>query len=162
MSTLRAFGIILLAAMVWGQSAPNQSAAEEAHYPSLIHAELPLYPPIARTAHITGTVEIQAVVEKGAVVDAQVKSVDIQIADPANRITYDERAKSKVSPYLSVPSLANVKTWQFQSEDRTTLLVRYVYRIEGEPTPVPENPTIELDLPLVKITARPFKPTSSD
>src|ERR1017187_4503517 len=120
MPTFRALGVILLAATVWGQSAPNQSAAEKAHHPSLIRAELPLYPPIARTAHITGTVELQVAVEKGAVVDSQVRSVDIQIADPANRITYDERAKSKASATLSVPSIANVKTWQFQSEDRST------------------------------------------
>jgi hypothetical protein len=159
MSTFGALGVILLAATVWSQSVQNQIAAEEAHYPSLIRAELPLYPPIARTAHITGTVEIQVVVEKGVVVDAQVKSNDIQIADPANRITYDDRAKSKASPFLSVPSLANVKTWQFLSEDRTTFLVRYIYGIEGKTTPLPETPTIEINLPVVKVTARPFKPT---
>jgi hypothetical protein len=159
MSTFRALGVVLFAATAWSPSAPNQSPTEEAHYPSLIRVELPFYPPIARTAHITGTVEIQVVVEKGMVVDAQVKSNDIQITDPANRITYDDRAKSKASPFLSVPSLANVKTWQFRSEDRTTFPVRYIYRIEGKTTPLPETPTIEFHLPVVKVTARPFKPT---
>jgi hypothetical protein len=162
MLTLKALGVIPLAIMLWGPSAPHQSTAKKAHFPNLIRAELPLYPPIARTAHITGTVEIEVVVEKGAVVDAQVKSVDIQIEDPTNRITYDDRARSKARAYLSVPSIANVKTWQFQSAERTTLLVRYVYGIEGEPTPLPENPEIEIHLPVVKITARPFKPTCSD
>ena len=54
--------------------------------------------------------------------------------------------------YLSNPSVANVKTWQFQSEDRTTFLVTYVYKIEGEETPLREDPKVELDLPrLVKV-----------
>jgi len=41
--------------------------------------------------------------------------------------------------------------------------VTYVYQIEGEQTSLPENPKVELDLPrLVKVTAKPFKPTCSD
>lgn len=117
--------------------------SEAEHYSNLIRADLPLYPPVARAAHVNGTVEIQVTVERGAVVDAQVKSSS--------------------SPLLSTPTVANVKTWQFQSEDRTTFSVTYVYQIEGEQTPLPENPRVELDLPrLVKITARPFKPTCSD
>lgn len=102
-----------------------------------------MYPPLARTAHISGTVEIQVTVEKGAVVDAQVKSSS--------------------SPFLSTPAVANVKTWQFQSEDRTSFPVTYVYQIEGKETSLPENPKVELDLPrLVRVTARPFKPSCSD
>lgn len=105
-------------------------------------AELPLYPPLARTAHITGTVEIQVIVEDGLVVEAQVKS--------------------RGSRFLSDPALANVKTWRFYVGDRATFLVTYIFRIEGEETALPENPRVELDLPLmVKVTARPFKPTCS-
>lgn len=153
---------VLLAASVLGQSPADTPPPEERHYPNLIGAELPLYPPIAWTAHISGTVEIQVTVEKGSVVDAQVKSVKIQIADPENRAVYDARAKLRVSPLLSNPSLANLKTWQFQSEGRTTFLVKYVYRIEGGETPLPENPKVELDLPrLVRVTVRPFKPTKT-
>jgi len=75
----------------------------------------------------------------------------------------NEEGKKKVGSYLSNPSLANVKTWQFQSEDRTTFLVTYVYKIEGEQTPLPENPKVELDLPrLVAVTGKPFKPYCSD
>jgi hypothetical protein len=41
--------------------------------------------------------------------------------------------------------------------------VKYVYLIEGEPTTVNENPKVELNLPdLVKVTARPIKPTCND
>jgi hypothetical protein len=39
-------------------------------------------------------------VENGSVVDAQVKSVEIQITDPLNQAAYENQAKSKVSPLL--------------------------------------------------------------
>jgi hypothetical protein len=134
---------LLVAGSAFGQSIVRTSLSDAAHYPKLIHAELPLYAPIAWTAHISGTVEIQVTVEHGAVVDAQLKSGS--------------------SPYLSNPSLENVKSWQFQSEDRAAFVVTYVYKIEGEETQLPENPKIELDLPrLVKVTARPFRASCSD
>jgi len=136
---------LLLAASTFGQSTTDTPAAQATHYPNLIHAELPLYPPLAWTAHISGTVEIQVTVEKGSVVDAQVKS------------------SSTKNQLLSLRSVENVKTWQFQLEDRTTFLVTYIYKIEGEQTPLPENPKVQLDLPrLVTITAKPFKPSCSD
>lgn len=159
MSTLAL--IFLLTA--FGQNVQQPISAAGAHYPRLLHAELPLYPPLARSAHISGKVEIEVIVEKGSVVDAHVKSAEIQIADPENRTVYDSQAKAAASRYLSDPSLANIKSWQFDSGELSTFLVTYVYKIEGEETPLPENPKVELDLPyFVKVTARPFKPTCSD
>jgi len=161
MSTLAV--IFLLAAAALGQNLQQPVSSEGTHYPRLLHAELPLYPPLARSAHISGKVEIEVTVEKGSVVDAQVKSADIQITDPQNRATYDSQAKATASRYLSDPSLANLKTWQFELGEHSTFLVTYIYEIEGKETPLPENPKVELDLPrLVKVTARPFKPTCSD
>jgi hypothetical protein len=163
MFTRKLLGMALLTATAWGQQTPAQKTVEEPNYPRLIHAELPLYPPLALSAHISGTIEIQVAVVGGGVVDAHVKSVEIQITDPQNHAVYDDQAKSKVSQVLSNPSVANVRTWQFQSEGRANFIVRYVYQIVGEQTSLPENPRVELDLPvLVKVTARPFKPTCSD
>jgi hypothetical protein len=163
MFTRKLLGMALLTVTAWGQQTPNQKATEKQHYPRLIHAELPLYPPLALSAHISGTVEIQVGVVDGGVVDAHIKSVEIQITDPQNHAVYDDQAKSKVGPYLSNPSLANVKTWQFQPEGRADFVVRYVYQIVGDQTSLPENPKVELDLPvLVKVTAKPFKPTCDD
>lgn len=159
MCTRILLGVILLTAAAWGQATPNQEAVE-VHYPQLIRADVPLYPAVARAAHITGTVEIQVVVEKGAVTAAQVKSV--VIASHNGPALNDEGTK-KVGAYLSNPSLANLRTWQFQSEDRATFAVTYIFQIEGQETPVLENPKVELDLPLfVKVTARPVKPTCND
>jgi TonB family protein len=144
MSTRILLGMILLTAMAWSQGASSQKAVE-AHYPNLVRAELPLYPPLAWSAHLSGTVEIQVTVKRGSVEDAQIKS---------------STAKNQL---LSLHSLENVKTWQFQSENRTTFVVTYIYQIEGKETLLPENPKVELELPLfVKVTARPFKPTCSD
>lgn len=143
MSTRIIIVSLLLAASAFDQGTAKAPTSEGAHYPNLVRADLPLYPPLARTAHVCGTVEIQVTVEREAVVDAQVKS--------------------STSPLLSTPTLMNVKTWQFQSEDPATFPVTYVYQIEGEQTALPENPKVELDLPrLVKVIARPFKPTCSD
>jgi len=112
------------------------------HYPRLIRAELPLYPSVAWTANISGTVEVLVTVERGTVVDVKVRSAII--------------------PYLTNPTVANVKAWQFGSEDSATFLVKYVYEIKGKQTQQPENPRLVLDLPrLVRITARPFKPTTT-
>jgi hypothetical protein len=41
-------------------------------------------------------------------------------------------------------------------------VVTFVYKLEGEETLMPENAKVELDLPLmVKVTAKPFRPTHS-
>jgi len=157
----RILGLILLSTTtILGQTSPRPSATQHTHYPQLVSADMPLYPPLARTAHISGTVEIQVVVEKGSVVDAQVKSV---VLASWNGPELTDDGKKKVGRYLSDPSLANLKTWKFQTEDRAEFLVTYAYQIEGEQTNLPENAKVELDLPiLVRITVKPFKPTCSD
>jgi hypothetical protein len=158
MSTRILLGVILLTSATW-QATPNQKVAED-HYPQLIRAEVPMYPPLARAAHVTGIVEIQVVVEKGAITDAEVKSV---VIESYNGSVLNDEGTKKVGAYLSNPSLANLKTWQFQSEDRATFVVTYIFQIQGQETSLPENPKVELDLPLfVNVTARPFKPTCSD
>jgi hypothetical protein len=164
MSTFTLIFVFLLTALGAGQNAQQPLSSEVANYPNVIQAELPLYPPLTSTLRISGTVKIEVTVEKGKIVEAQVKSAEIKFSDPQKDALYDADAKRKMaSRFLSDPSLANLKTWQFRPEDRATFLVTYLYEIEGEETPLPENPKVELDLPrLVKVTARPFKPTCND
>jgi len=90
--------------------------------------------------------------------DAQVKSV---LIGSHNGPPLTEEGRNKIGEYLSLPSLGNIKSWRFQSQEQSAFVVKYVYRIEGRQTALPENPTIEFDLPFVKVTARPFKPTVS-
>jgi hypothetical protein len=153
------FAVVLLAAPAWAQAPPTPSNTELANCPPLSHAEVPLYPPIARLAHISGTVEIEVEANNGLVVDAEVKSIEVS---SHNGPPLTDEGKKKVGLYLSNPSVANVKTWQFQSEGHKKFLVKYIYRIEGEATPALENPRVELDLPSVKITATPIKPMCFD
>jgi len=164
MSTLTLITVFLLTAFGAGQGTEQPVSSEAAHYPSVIHADLPLYPPLTSTLRIGGTVKIEVTVEKGAIVEAHIESAEIKFSDPQKEKLYDAQAKERMAKqFLADPSLANLKTWQFRPEDRATFLVTYVYRIEGEETALPENPKVELDLPrLVKVTARPFKPTCSD
>jgi hypothetical protein len=158
MSYCKYFSLILIAAVAWGQTTPSSNPESISHL-QVIHADVPWYPPVAWTLRLTGTIEIHLVVNKGVITTAEVKSVVLgPTRDPLN-----EEGKKKMALYLSNPTLANVKTWQFQEEDSGTLSVRYVYTIEGEQTALPENPRVELELPLlVKVTARPFKPGCSD
>lgn len=147
-----------------GQNAVDAKPADGLPYPRLIHAELPLYPPAAWSAHLGGTVEIDVTVEKGTVLDARVRHGMVATHGAGTGAVKQEH-QGKLFSYLSVPSVANVKTWQFDPErgGRFTFSVVYVYKIEGEQTPLPENPKIELDLPrVVRVTVRPFNPSCSD
>jgi TonB family protein len=133
--------ILFLISPVCAQSVPS-TTSDPSHYPRLIRAELPLYPPLAWTAHVTGTIQVEITVQSGKVVDAQVKSSTTR------------------NPQLAMRTLENAKTWEFEPQGNATFLVTYTYAIEGEQTPLPENPRVELDLPhSVKIIAKPFKPT---
>lgn len=111
--------------------------------PIVRHADVPLYPPIAKTARLSGTVQVLVTVKDGAVVNAEAKSSAHQI--------------------LVNAATENVKTWKFEPETNATFQTTYVYTLEKEEAPVPENPRIEMQLPsLVRITARPTKPTCND
>src|SRR5437016_11596952 len=95
--------LLLLLALGLSHNAQRPTASEGGHYPRLVHADLPLYPPLARTAHVSGKVEIQLTVQKGAVVDAQIKSTEIDI-DSQQGVVYDSTAKKIAGKYLSDPS----------------------------------------------------------
>ena len=41
------------------------SLAQSVHYPLINHADLPSYPLLARSLHVTGTVEIEIVIAEG-------------------------------------------------------------------------------------------------
>jgi hypothetical protein len=133
------------------------SLAQAVHYPLINHGDLPSYPLLARALYVTGTVEIQIVIAKGIVSDAEVKSVTINCRSCTSETDEDEK---KVGQYLSDPSVENIKNWRFDPEKSATIVVRYLYRIEGRETERPENPEVEVVFPLILITAKPVKPTA--
>lgn len=130
---------LLLAAPIFGQ---NTSAAHVPAVPILRSAGLPMYPPLWRLAHLRGKVTVLVTVKNGRVVETEVKSGEAE---------------------LRVPTVSNLKTWQFDDTVNDQFTVTYTYQISGEPTDGPTNPRVEVLPSLdVNITARPVKPTCND
>jgi hypothetical protein len=93
----------------------------------------------------------------------RVHAINARLAKPASKSLKGLTAPGIPLQYLSLPSVANIKTWQFEPGQRITFVVTYMYNIAGEQTPLPENPKVEVELPrVVKVTVRPFKPSCSD
>jgi hypothetical protein len=112
--------------------------------PILQKAVQPMYPPIAKLAHITGKVIVRVTVRDGLVAKADILSK----LDPSG-----ER-------FLETPTVANLKTWRFAADVSTTFTVTYTYQISGKPTDEPTNDRVEILPSLdVNITTRPVKPT---
>ena len=101
----------------------------------LEHADVPMYPQLARTARIFGTVQVQVTVKDGKVVGTEVKSGH---------------------PMLAPATIENIQTWRFHPLVNATFTAKFIYRLETKKPLDPQNPKVELQLPLlVKITAVP-------
>jgi hypothetical protein len=143
-----------------GSKEDRSALARIIHYPMLLHADIPLYPPVPWSVRFGGMVEIQAVVEDGIIKHTQLKRAMIEPQLDTKKFT--KASEDKLLPYLVTPSLENLKTWKFAPEEKGSFVVTFVYKLEGEETLMPENAKVELDLPLmVKVTAKPFRPTHS-
>lgn len=130
---------LLLSVPVLGQTSSKASAPA---VPILLAADLPMYPPIWRAAHLSGRVVVRVTVRAGRVVDTDVKSGE---------------------SHLQVPTVSNLKTWRFGTDVNGTFTVTYTYAISGEESAGPTNPKVEMLPSLdVHITARPVKPTCND
>jgi outer membrane biosynthesis protein TonB len=136
--------LMAFAAGTQGQiSEPGAPLEDRPANTSLIveHAEVPLYPDLARAARLSGEVHIRVEVKNGAVVREEVESL--------------------AHPIFVNAAIENVKTWRFRVNASGLLKVTYVYQLDKEESDLPENPRVEMELPVrVKITARPTKPTT--
>jgi hypothetical protein len=131
--------MLLLAVSAFGQT---PVAAATPAVPILLEAALPMYPPIWRSAHLTGKVVVRVTVKDGRVVETAVQSGE---------------------SHLQVPTISNLKTWRFDDHVSGAFTVSYTYEMSGEPTDDPTNPRVEMLPSLdVRITARPVKPTCND
>jgi hypothetical protein len=100
----------------------------------LEHAEVPIYPALARAARVAGTVEVNVTVKNGAVVSMQAKPAHTALVKAATD---------------------NIKTWHFHSWVNASFTTRFVYELETEHQ-LPSDTVIELRLPLfakIKTTA---------
>ena len=130
------FLLLLLATLV---VVPHTSGQRNAavRYPFLVHGDLPLYPALAKSARISGTVQVRVTVENGEVVG---------YVQPSGH------------PMLVSATIDNIKSWKFDKTVRTTFATTFIYQLDGESeeTKEPSNPKLDLELPsMAKITARP-------
>lgn len=125
--------LVLSARLVDGQSS--------APYPRLMRADIPLYPPVAAQARVSGKVEVRFTLKSGDIIGAGVISG---------------------SPILAMPTLEEFKTWHFSPDSYGTFLIVFEYRIEGPEVAVARNPKVEIELPQVTVTTSPIRPTCSD
>jgi TonB family protein len=101
----------------------------------VIHADVPTYPQLARSARISGAVEVFVKVVKG-----RVKSVKATSGHPV----------------LVASTLQNVRTWCFHPLVTATFTTTFTYELSSSADLDPQNPRVELALPLsVKIRAVP-------
>jgi len=125
--------------------AGSREAAKEEQSPidlRLEHADVPMYPQLARTARIFGTVQVQVTVKDGKVVSTEVKSGH---------------------PTLASATVENIQTWRFYPLVNATFTTKFIYLLETKAPLDPQNPKVELQLPLlVKITAVPVTLDSKD
>jgi hypothetical protein len=129
------FFVISIAMLV---TAPLISGQRNAavRYPFLVRGDLPLYPALAKSARISGTVQVRVTVENGEVVGY---------------------VKPSGNPLLVSATIDNIKSWKFDKTVRTTFATTFIYQLdeESEETNEPSNPKLDLELPsLAKITTK--------
>ncbi|MGH9866195.1 MAG: energy transducer TonB [Candidatus Acidiferrales bacterium] len=94
-----------------------------------------MYPTLARTARISGTVEVQVTVKDGKVIKIEVKSGP-QI--------------------LASATTANIRSWRFYDFVSAKFATTFIYHLGEKERLNTGNPKIELELPLrVTITTGP-------
>jgi TonB family protein len=127
--------IVVVSSALAQTNSPQKSQAEPQRDMRLEHADVPMYPQLARTARIVGTVEVQVTVKDGKVVNTEVKS------------------GPKV---LAQATVENIQSWRFYPLVNVTFTTKFVYQLETKLPLDPQNPRVELQLPLLaRITAVP-------
>jgi hypothetical protein len=130
--------VLFLALPLSGQS------GSAAAVPILQGAALPMYPPIAKAAHVTGKVILRVTVKDGLVVKTDVLSK----LDPSGQ------------RFLETATVQNLTTWRFAADVNGIFTVSYTYAITGTETEEPTNAKVTILPSLdVEVTARPVRPT---
>jgi hypothetical protein len=94
--------------------------------PMVASADVPLYPPLARTANIEGVVHVKVTTDGHRVVTARTEDGQTILAAAAEK---------------------NVQTWQFTLHEPTTFTVTYRYKLVNDIKPTQNNPRVILQLP---------------
>lgn len=141
--------LLLLAGLILAVSLPcpcqdlgaysaGRKKSEEYRF-TVEHADVPLYPLVARMARVSGTVRVDVTVRNGAIVKVE--------------------ATSGSNSTLAQAAIKNAKTWQFLPDCSGKLSVTYVYELKAEQEFPPPNSQVVMRFPsYVRITAVPAKP----
>jgi len=111
---------LLLLTLFFGAQLARAQDTKTVDYPFFVQGGIPLYPAVAKTARISGSVKVQVTVRDGTVVEAQTISGH---------------------PLLASATLANIKTWQFFKGTNSMFMTTFVYQLDKEETPEPSNPS---------------------
>jgi hypothetical protein len=99
---------------------------QELALPMVSSAEVPLYPPLARAANISGVLHVVITTDGHRVVTAHAQEGHKFLRDAAEK---------------------NAMSWQFTTHEPTTLTVTYVYKLVDDLNPHLNNPRVILQLP---------------
>ena len=106
----------------------------KASMPMVAGAAVPLYPPLARAAHVQGVVHVKITTDGTKVTAAH--------AEDGHRL-------------LAVAAEENARTWLFTKHEPTSFTVTYRYRISTDGDP--NNPTVTLRFPTdVEVSTAPL------
>lgn len=99
-------------------------------------AAVPLYPPLARAAHIQGVVHVKVTTDGHRVIETHVEDGHKLLAAAAEE---------------------NARTWQFSTHEPITFTVTYHYKLVAKLKGNPNNPTVTLRLPTeVEVSTMPL------
>jgi outer membrane biosynthesis protein TonB len=122
---------------VAGNANQVEGAIHDQQHPDLrlLHAEVPIYPQLARVTRVSGTVEVQVTISNGAVDNTKVKSGAAVLAHATEE---------------------NIKSWRFAESVNTTLTAKFIYQLDKRKRSYRQNPRVELELPFkATITSSP-------
>jgi TonB-like protein len=127
------FLTVVVASSAWLFGAKGQEARQA--LPTVITIAVPIYPAVARAAHVEGVVHLK-------------------ISTDGHRVTTVEVQDG--TKLLAVPAQDNVKTWQFSPHDPTTFVVTYRYKLVAQAKGDTSIPSVLLRLPTdVEVSAMP-------
>jgi hypothetical protein len=128
-------GVIILAAG-WALAAMAQEP--KIALPMVAGAAVPLYPPLARAAHVQGAVHVRITTDGHRVIATHVED--------GHKL-------------LAVAAEENARTWQFATHQPTTFTITYSYKLVPEWKGDPGNPIVVLRLPTeVEVSRAPMPP----
>jgi hypothetical protein len=126
----------ILLALGWALAATPQDSKRP--LPVVASAAVPLYPPLARAAHVQGIVHVKVTTDGRRVIAANVEDGHKLLASAAQD---------------------NARTWEFATHDPTSFTVVYHYKLDTKLKGDPNNPTVLLRLPTyVEVSSVPMPP----